>query len=167
MYPVLRGDEWIGGREGCPISMLMPSPLEPCPTQNTPPLFVLGKHLATSEEHAGIQLVSFFGLSSIYCLVSSWHTRVTLLLHITGPAFEVLNFLGQSGQWLQKCEWEVADWLHLPPNCSSLPHYFLPFLPLFPPITAPFTCLPSIHPQLNTSFFYPLYLNCDLFSCST
>ena len=55
---------------------------------------------------------------------------MTLLLLITGAAFEVLPFLGQSGQWWQKCEWEVADWLHLPPNCSSLPHYFLPFLPI-------------------------------------
>ena len=47
-----------------PISMLMPSPLEPCPTQNIPPLFVLGKHPTTSsDELAQILLVSFSGLS--------------------------------------------------------------------------------------------------------
>ena len=34
----------MGGGRVAPISMLMPSPLEPCPTQNIPPLFVLGKH---------------------------------------------------------------------------------------------------------------------------
>ena len=51
-----------------PISMLMPSPLEPCPTQNIPPLFVLGKHLPTSEDSACLFLWLILNMLSSFFL---------------------------------------------------------------------------------------------------
>ena len=147
-----------------PISMLMPSPLEPCPTQNIPPLFVLGKHLPTSEDSACLFLWLILNMLSSFFLT---YYRVAFLLHIKGAPFEVLPFLGQSGQWWQKWEWEVADWLHLPPNCSSLPIISSHSSPIISSHNCSIHLSPLNPPATQHSLFLPsLYLNFDLFSCS-
>ena len=151
MYPVLRGDEWIGGREGWPHQYVNAVAIRALPHAKHPAFVCPGK---TPPPHQ-MGLPRFcLSLSPSYSQYSvSWHKRGSLS-NIWDAGLEILPFLTESGQWWQKWEWEVADWLHLPRNCSSLlplslssllPPPIISIKSLSPPpiisspITAPFT----------------------------
>ena len=127
-----------GGRVG-PISMLMPSPLEPCPTQNIPPLFVLGKH------HHLIRWACLDSPCPFLCCIlniaSSFLTYEMQVWKLSHFSLKVDNGgKSGSGRWPIGCIChEIArPSSHYLYQVFSLLPLFLsslcPLLPLFPPL---------------------------------